>query len=191
MLTSVYESKDALLRFDDVTYVTAVDSPSYLLGLRLPMGSSWSSCACCGRRGKPSAEKEPLLPRHNPDADGPTREELLTKSAAVFAAVSEGKAPSQDQINVFLKALQRNVLDVKNSLGLQNVSTTDDGYGPLSARGRLILDDLREGCQAILQFGVEKNCAFLQRSRIGVRLNWYLPIQMTMSCKNSGIIALK
>ena len=110
------------------------------------------SC-CCGRRHKSREEKEPLLPRHAQEVQQPHRQEQIQKIAGILAALSARKYPSQKQLNVFIQNLQRNVLDVKSSM-----DSYDGHYGPLGARGRTVLNDLREACHAILQFGLEKNC---------------------------------
>jgi hypothetical protein len=114
---------------------------------------AFASC-CYGRRRKDRAEKEPLLPRHAQEVERPHEHDQIQKIARILAASSAGKYPSQKQINAAIQGLQRNVLYVQDS-----VDSGDEYYGPLSAKGRALLEDLHEACQAILQFGLEKNRA--------------------------------
>ncbi|KAF8320469.1 hypothetical protein DL93DRAFT_1849617 [Clavulina sp. PMI_390] len=120
------------------------------------MGASLS--CCCGGRRKLQGEKEPLLPRHRDEQPSQTtdrpRHAQTQKFAQALAALSAGKVPSQPQLDDAVQSLQTSVLDTRDSL---NPGSSNYAYGPLSARGREILDDITEACQAVLQFGVEKN----------------------------------
>ncbi|KAF8878345.1 hypothetical protein CPB85DRAFT_1342740 [Mucidula mucida] len=103
-------------------------------------------CAsCCGPRRKPirdASERTPLLANV---ADPATIHSLSRKAVAVVAALRAGKYPSQDQIDGIIRALLRsNVLK-------------EQRYGKLSQPGRKILQDVREICELVLVFGLEKN----------------------------------
>ncbi|KAF8878349.1 hypothetical protein CPB85DRAFT_1342750 [Mucidula mucida] len=103
-------------------------------------------CAsCCGRRRKPiraASERTPLLANV---ADPATIHSLSRKAVAVVAAFRAEKYPSQDQIDSVIRALLRS-----------NVSK-EERYGKLSQPGRKILHDVREICELVLVFGLEKN----------------------------------
>lgn len=107
-----------------------------------------SCISCCGVRKKKNAEKEPLLPRHRVDSIRPSHNHIQ-KVAEIYAALSSGKLPTQDQLNSAIQTLQ---------VYLADAQTKGGGYGPLSARGREFLQDFSELGQASLQFGLEKNC---------------------------------
>ncbi|KAF8868953.1 hypothetical protein CPB85DRAFT_1361043 [Mucidula mucida] len=103
-------------------------------------------CAsCCGRRRKPiraASERTPLLANV---ADPATIHSLSRKAVAVVAAFRAEKYPSQDQIDSVIRSLLRsNVLK-------------EERYGKLSQPGRKILQDVREICELVLVFGLEKN----------------------------------
>lgn len=122
------------------------------------MGSLLS--CCCGPRDK-SGEKEPLLPRHTQDVEPSQADKTrarVNKAAEILGALSAGKLPTQDQINVFMRVLQTSVLESRNSLGLGFEEDEAKFYGDLSVRGKALLDDVRELCRALVAFGLEKNC---------------------------------
>jgi len=102
-------------------------------------------CSCCRKRKPRSDEREPLLPKYAPKAPPQTQ---FDKVADIIAAASTGKLPSQAQINDALQLLLRS-----------EFLEAPIVQGPLSARGRQILDDLREIVEAIQVLGLQKNGA--------------------------------
>src|ERR1700679_2407740 len=95
-------------------------------------------CCSCRRTRQPSNdEREPLLPKYAPKVPAQTQ---FDKVADIIAAASTGRLPSQAQIN---HALQ--LLLLSDFLRAEAPVTP----GPLSARGRQIVDDLREIVEAI------------------------------------------
>jgi hypothetical protein len=104
-------------------------------------------CSCCRNRTPRNDEREPLLPRYTPKA--PSQNDF-DKIADMTAAASTGKLPSQAQINHALQLLiQSEFLRTEAPVS----------PGPLSARGRQMVDDLREIAEAIQVLGVQKNGA--------------------------------
>ncbi|KAF9024064.1 hypothetical protein BDZ89DRAFT_1114842 [Hymenopellis radicata] len=78
-------------------------------------------------------------------ADPATIQSISHKAVAVVAAFRAGKYPSQDQLDGIIRALLRsNVLK-------------EQRYAKLSQPGRKILQDVREICELVLVFGLEKN----------------------------------
>lgn len=128
--------------FPDVIIVT-YPPPQSLPG----MGAC---CSYCSSNRRPrNDEREPLLPRYAPKAPPQTQ---FDKVADIIAAVSTGKLPSQAQINGALQLLLRSEF-------LRTQAPVAEG--PLSARGRQILDDFRETVGAIQVLGAQKNGAII------------------------------
>lgn len=117
----------------------------------------------CRRRRSPNDDHEPLLPQAAINGDIPPPQSYLDKAADVFAALRVGKLPSQDQINAALrKVLHSQVLSVEDNKSAR-VQGRRQQYGPLSERGKIMLNDIRELVEAIMQFGMEKNGLSLSR----------------------------
>ena len=108
--------------------------------------------SCCRRRERRSAEREPLLPKHQvaraADAVSPTRAQV-NKFADVIGALKARKLPSQAQATRALRlVLDSDFLDDKKG---------SNGYGPLSEHGLVLVHDMRAAVDAVLQFALEKN----------------------------------
>lgn len=119
------------------------------------------ACLSCFSSERDGDDREPLLPKqrqpqlHKPS---PPPDEPLSKLADVLAALSAGKLPSQTQINNFLqRVLQLNLLHDTQDARPRPTPDVLKGNGPLSKRGRKVIQDLEEVIQALLQFGTEKN----------------------------------
>ncbi|KAI0630055.1 hypothetical protein C8Q77DRAFT_237447 [Trametes polyzona] len=123
--------------------------------------------SCCRRRRAPrskydhESDREPLLPAsarlHTPWSSDPLPppKTTLEKVADVVAALNAGKLPSQEQLDGALRrVLASGVLDV-------NAGSPDEADGDaeeeLEEAGRQVVENAREVCQALLQFGMEKN----------------------------------
>lgn len=114
------------------------------------MGGCYS---CCRRRKPRDPEREPLLPKYAPEVPPQSQ---FDKLADLAAALSAGKYPSQDQINGGIQVLLRSEILKTGSLA---------AHGPLSARGRLLIDDVRGILDALLVLGSEKNSQLPASSR--------------------------
>ncbi|KAI0355792.1 hypothetical protein OH77DRAFT_1589761 [Trametes cingulata] len=133
------------------------------------------SCFSCRRRTrspKPShsdtdPDREPLLPssRHSgsrADALPPPRT-ALEKVADVVAALNAGKLPSQAQVDeVLRRVLSSGLLNSDSVEGAGEsggIGGEGEGEGEreLGEAERRVVGCVREACQAVLQFGMEKN----------------------------------
>lgn len=107
-------------------------------------------CCSCRRNRRPlNDEREPLLPKYAPKVAAQTQFDRVTD---LIAAASAGKLPSQAQINGALQLLLRSEFLRTEAPAAQRL---------LSARGRQLLDDLRETVEAIQVLGVQKNGAII------------------------------
>ena len=104
-------------------------------------------CSFCRNLKPRNEEREPLLPKYAPKAPPQTQ---FDKVADIIAAASTGKLPSQAQINHALQLLVRSDF-------LRTEAPV--AQGPLSARGRQIVDDLKETVQAMQVLCAQKNGA--------------------------------
>ncbi|KAF5336528.1 hypothetical protein D9611_006545 [Ephemerocybe angulata] len=94
--------------------------------------------------------------------DGGERKSGLEKVVDCFAALSAGKVPSQEQLKRMLRVLLNSdlftataALDAEGSGAFGNMA--GNGTGPMSRRGRQVIQDARGVVQALLEFTVEKN----------------------------------
>ncbi|KAH9859151.1 hypothetical protein C2E23DRAFT_801645 [Lenzites betulinus] len=109
------------------------------------------SCCTSRRKRSPRAgsydddDREPLLNASSRIPGGssdplPAPKNVLEKVADVIAALNAGKLPSQEQLDRALrKLLASGILDTDDSAGVRGTDTLEDA------------------CQAVLQFGMEKN----------------------------------
>jgi hypothetical protein len=124
------------------------------------------ACLSCFSSKRHQDDREPLLPKHQQphtpqsaeQAEQPPTDEPLSKLADVLAALSAGKLPSQNQINNFLRRiLNSNVLQETQDAQSRTTPEILRGNGPLSRRGRKVIQDVAHVIEAFLQFGMEKN----------------------------------
>ncbi|KAJ2918964.1 hypothetical protein MD484_g1432, partial [Candolleomyces efflorescens] len=80
---------------------------------------------------------------------------LIDKLVDMFAALSKGKLPSQDQFTRILQALLSSDL-LRTSL-INTDAASIYGSGPNSQKGQKVIEDARNLVQAMLQFTMEKN----------------------------------
>ncbi|KAF5351172.1 hypothetical protein D9756_008342 [Leucocoprinus leucothites] len=122
------------------------------------------ACLSCFSSKRRDEDREPLLPKHQrhqrqvSQPNEPPPDEPLSKLVDVLAALSAGKLPSQTQINDFLRRILRSNI-LRDSQDTQSRTTPDilRGNGPLSKRGRKVIQDVSHVIEALLQFGMEKN----------------------------------
>lgn len=163
-LTLKIESVYALYDIMSKGPVVHTSNPS----LREPRGTMDACLPCFGSRRR-DEDREPLLPSHHQvqrpaptSHQPPSPDEPLNKLVDVLAALSAGKLPSQAQINTFLRrVLNSNILQESQYTQGRTTPHILHGNGPLSKRGRKVIQDLVEFIEAFLQFGMEKNGMFL------------------------------
>ncbi|TRM65962.1 hypothetical protein BD626DRAFT_486348 [Schizophyllum amplum] len=102
--------------------------------------------SCCSGRDK-TGEREPLLKKSHKTLPPPRSE--IERLADALGAFQAGKFPSQEQCYVIIRnALHSSLLDVEGAV---------PGSGPISQRGRQVVQDARDVLEALQQFGVDKN----------------------------------
>ncbi|KAJ2936572.1 hypothetical protein H1R20_g527, partial [Candolleomyces eurysporus] len=87
--------------------------------------------------------------------EGVDEKTVIDKLVDVFAALSKGKLPTQDQFTRMLQVLLSS--DVLRSSPITMAAESIYGTGPSSRRGQKVIEDARNLVQAMLQFTMEKN----------------------------------
>lgn len=119
--------------------------------------------SCFSSKREEGQDREHLLPKRtqHPRCELPesSSDEPLAKFIDVLTALSIGKLPSQTQINHFLRQiLHSNTLQASQTIQSQiTPDKVSQGSGPLSQRGRKVIQDIIHVIEALLQFGMEKN----------------------------------
>ncbi|KAI0369621.1 hypothetical protein BV20DRAFT_1077187 [Pilatotrama ljubarskyi] len=117
-------------------------------------------CFSCCRRDHTDtdSDREPLSPLRTASSSDvlPPPKSSLEKIADVVAALNAGKLPSQQQLDEALRrVLSSGILD--SSGDVDEVDEAQLGQRDLGEAERRVVDCAREACQALLQFGMEKN----------------------------------
>lgn len=112
--------------------------------------------SCCRRKRAPrssgDSDREPLLLASGPHDPLPPAKTPFEKIADIVAAARARKLPSQQQLDGALRRLLASgVLDTADDLdGAAGEENVEDA-------AKRVVDCAREACQALLQFGMEKN----------------------------------
>ena len=146
-----------------VTSQGKLESSTPPTAICLPKSAMGFCFSCCRRRRRSTEDdREPLLSPH-PAAEAPAGS-YTDEAADILAALRVGKLPSQEQTNTALRQMLR--LDVLYVNGGDSKSARVLGraqqYGPLSERGKTVINDIREIIEAIVQFGMEKNSPYFR-----------------------------